>query len=247
MFVYYLVIYIHNNNEEFAKIKKDNEILHEQLVWDEVLRKKVDEMKIEWDGIGGFIEATKDDIDRGDLEGIQDKLEKMPKEYLETIFAERILEHGLKIYHWIDNEYGYPVMFPEKSYISSEYFHLRKFEGKVVYHGAIDIVNTMDHRILSSAGGVVANVGYNNTLGNYIVIKHNINGTSSITEYAHASNIYVKKGERVARGQVIGLIGLSGNTSGYHLHFVLKKWNKKLKKYMPINMVATTTWGLRIK
>ena len=125
---------MHNKNKEFTEVKKDNDRLHEQLIWDEALRKKVDEMKIEWDGIGGFVEATKDDIDNGNLVGIQDKLEKLPKEYLETIFTERILEHGLKIYYWTDDAYGYPVMFPEKCYISSEFYHLRKFFNILVRH-----------------------------------------------------------------------------------------------------------------
>jgi murein DD-endopeptidase MepM/ murein hydrolase activator NlpD len=217
------------------------------LIWNEELKTKVVEMKTKWDGIGGYIEATKEDIDKGNLLGIQEKIGALPKEYLETIFAERIIEHGLNIYHWINNSFDYPVKFPKKSYISSEFYHLRKYQGKIVYHTAIDIVCTNDHRILASADGIVHNVGYNSLFGKYVVIKHVINGKYYITEYAHADNIYVEKGQKVKKGDVIALIGLTGNTDGYHLHYAIKSWNNKLKRYIPINMVATTTYGLRIK
>ena len=247
--LYNLTISAYYQNNKLMKIEEKNKILAEKLKWDEELKIKVVEMKTKWDGIGGYIEATKEDIDKGILDGMQEKIDILPKEYLETIFAERLIEHGLSKYHWINKSFAYPVQFPNKSYISSEFYHLRKFNGKIVYHGAIDIVCTNDYRVLASADGTIHHIGYNNILGKYILIKHFINNKYYITEYAHLENvnIYVKKGQKVSKGDVLGLIGLTGNTDGYHLHFSIKYWHRSLKRYIPINMVATTTYKLRIK
>jgi murein DD-endopeptidase MepM/ murein hydrolase activator NlpD len=242
-----LTISVYYQTKKLSKIEEENKILEEKLIWDEELKIKVAEMKTKWDGIGGYIEATKEDIDKGILEGIQDKIDVLPKEYLETIFAERLIEHGLKKYHWIYKSFDYPVQFPNKSYISSEFYHMRKYNGKIVYHGGIDIVCTNDYRVLASAEGTIQKIGYNSILGKYIIIKHVINKKHYITEYAHLDNIYVKKGQDVGKGDVLALIGLTGNTNGYHLHFALKYWHRSLKKYIPVNMVATTTYKLRIK
>lgn len=241
------IISAYYQNNRLSNVEERNKLLEEKLVWDEELKTKVLEMKTKWDGIGGYIEATKADIDKGKLEGIQKKIEVLPKEYLETIFAERLIEHGLDKYYWTYKSFDYPVKFPNKSYISSEFYHLRKYNNKIIYHGAIDIVCTTDYRILASADGVVQHIGYNDILGKYIVLKHIINKKYYITEYAHVENIYVQKGQKIKKGDVLALIGLTGNTDGYHLHFAIKYWDNALKRYIPINMVATTTYKLRIK
>jgi murein DD-endopeptidase MepM/ murein hydrolase activator NlpD len=245
--LYQMIIILHGLKTENLELASDNETLKERLVWDKELKDKLYEMKIQWDGVGGYVESAKDEIDRGELSGIEDKLESMPREYLETIYKDRIIKHGLANYFWAYKDFGYPVYSPEKSYVSSEFYNARKFNGAVVFHQALDIVATTDHRILATLDGVVRARGYNKILGNYIEIRHFINNEYYLTEYAHAEIIYPKKGARVKKGDVIGVIGLSGNTTGYHLHFALKKWNGRINDYYPVNIVATSTWGLKIK
>ena len=58
--------------------------------------------------------------------------------------------------------------------------------------------------------------------GNYIKIKH-YNGYYTL--YAHLSEVYVKKGEKVVKGQIIGYMGSSGNANGKHLHFEVRNKN----------------------
>lgn len=242
-----LIISTYYQTNKLKKIEKENKILTEKLIWDKELKTKVIEMKTKWDGIGGYIEATKEDIDKGELIGIEEKIEILPKEYLETIFAERLIQHGLNRYYWINNAFGYPVLYPDTSYISSEFFHLRKYNNRIVYHGGIDIVSTDDYRILASADGIVEHIGYNNIFGKYIVLKHSINKKYYITEYAHLDDIYITKGQKIKKNDVLGVIGLTGNTDGYHLHFAIKYWDNSKKQYVSLNMVATTTYKLRIK
>jgi murein DD-endopeptidase MepM/ murein hydrolase activator NlpD len=85
------------------------------------------------------------------------------------------------------------------------------------YHMAYDIANPAAPGIASADNGVVIvppfmRYGY----GNHIIVDH---GGGLSTLYAHLSEIYVKNGDRVARGQVIGRMGSTGRSTGTNLHF----------------------------
>jgi murein DD-endopeptidase MepM/ murein hydrolase activator NlpD len=85
------------------------------------------------------------------------------------------------------------------------------------YHMAFDIANPSGPGVVAADSGVVSvppfmRYGY----GNHIVIDHG-NGMSTL--YGHLLEIYVKTGDRVSRGQVIGRMGSTGRSTGTHLHF----------------------------
>ena len=66
--------------------------------------------------------------------------------------------------------------------------------------------------------------------GNYIVIDH---GNGMTTLYAHCASLKVTKGQKVTKGEVIGIVGTTGWSTGYHLHFEVRKDNTPVdpKKY----------------
>ena len=70
--------------------------------------------------------------------------------------------------------------------------------------------------VLATASGQVVTVGFDNSFGNYIIIKHN---HGMYTRYAHLNSFRVKKGETVRQGQTIGTIGNTGVSTGPHLHY----------------------------
>jgi len=70
--------------------------------------------------------------------------------------------------------------------------------------------------VVSTANGQVVTVGYDESFGNNIIIKHK---HGIYTRYAHLSTTRVRKGDMVTQGQVIGTIGDSGLTTGPHLHY----------------------------
>jgi len=70
--------------------------------------------------------------------------------------------------------------------------------------------------VMATASGQVVNVGYDNSFGNSIIIKHN---HGIYTRYAHLNSIRVKKGHFVEQGQIIGTIGNTGISTGPHLHY----------------------------
>ena len=88
-------------------------------------------------------------------------------------------------------------------------------------HTGLDISGTgYGSKIYATNNGVVEIAEYHYSYGNYVVINHN-NGY--MTLYAHMSKIGVKKGQTVARGEVIGYVGMTGSATGPHVHYEVWK------------------------
>lgn len=88
------------------------------------------------------------------------------------------------------------------------------------FHRGIDIQAPRGAPVLSAARGTVAVASNANGYGHYIVIDHG-NGTSTL--YAHLLDFAVNRGDRVVAGDTIGRVGKSGNATGYHLHFEVRR------------------------
>jgi len=92
-------------------------------------------------------------------------------------------------------------------------------------HIGIDIALNKNSFIYSTAIGKVIKVDSNSQFGLHIWISHNKNYK---TLYAHLSKVMVKEGDSVKRGQVIGLSGSSGHSTGPHLHYEVWKDDKPI-------------------
>lgn len=91
------------------------------------------------------------------------------------------------------------------------------------YHSGIDVAAPVGTFILASANGVVESLGFDESLGNFVSIKHDFDGLVYYSVYAHMldESIMVKKGDVIIKGQPIGIIGATGRVTGVHLHFTL--------------------------
>ena len=88
------------------------------------------------------------------------------------------------------------------------------------FHTGIDLVEPFGSPIYAADDGIVALVGSSSSgYGNYVVIAHS-GGLATL--YGHLSTPLVKVGQPVTQGQVVGLEGATGNTTGLHLHFELR-------------------------
>ena len=87
-------------------------------------------------------------------------------------------------------------------------------------HRAIDIGAPIGSAVLTSDGGFVSFVGWTDIGYGYLIIIDHANGYSSY--YAHLSQMYVTLGQQVNRGQVIGAVGSTGNSTGPHLHLEIR-------------------------
>ncbi len=88
------------------------------------------------------------------------------------------------------------------------------------FHSGIDIGAQYGATIVAAYGGTVVASTYNASMGNYIMIDH---GDSLYTIYMHCSKLYVSSGQDVSAGQSIAAVGSTGNSTGPHLHFTVRR------------------------
>ena len=110
-----------------------------------------------------------------------------------------------------------PSIWPAKGWLSSRFGYRRSpFTGKKEFHNGIDICTRMAAPIVAPADGTVTSICREHLSGNLLYINH---GYGLVTKYAHLQKALVRKGERVKRGERIGLVGSSGRSTGPHLHY----------------------------
>ena len=114
---------------------------------------------------------------------------------------------------------GNDFLWPVKGEISSG-FGLRN--GRP--HEGIDIRAPRGRKVRAALKGKVTFSGWKNGYGRTVIIEHN--GYSTL--YAHLDRIHVKAAQFVERGSVVGRVGRSGRSTGYHLHFEIRKGTRAL-------------------
>jgi murein DD-endopeptidase MepM/ murein hydrolase activator NlpD len=107
------------------------------------------------------------------------------------------------------------------------------------FHAGIDFKGNTGDEVQATGNGVVKKSEYNPSLGNYIVISH---GNGYETTFAHLSKRKVKKDETVERGDVIGLVGNTGRSTGSHLHYEVRLYGNPVNpmKYMQVAGMSVT-------
>ena len=86
-------------------------------------------------------------------------------------------------------------------------------------HTALDISVPKGTPIMAAADGVIDYCGKNRSSGNYVRIDHKSNEFGYKTAYAHLNKIYVKRKQKVKRGDIIGEVGRTGMSTASHLHY----------------------------
>ncbi len=111
-----------------------------------------------------------------------------------------------------------PTQRPVASGELGSYFGWRidPMTGRSALHTGLDFQADPGTPILAAAGGVVVSQEFHPAYGNMVEIDH---GNDLLTRYAHASKVYVKKGDLIRRGQKIAEVGTTGRSTGPHLHF----------------------------
>jgi murein DD-endopeptidase MepM/ murein hydrolase activator NlpD len=87
-------------------------------------------------------------------------------------------------------------------------------------HTGLDIAVRANSYIRAAGGGTVRVAGVDEVYGQYVVIHH---GSDLESVYGHASKLFVTAGDRVRRGEVIGLTGSTGRSTAPHLHFEIRR------------------------
>ena len=110
-----------------------------------------------------------------------------------------------------------PSIRPVNGWITSGYgYRVSPFTGNKTMHKGMDIAAPTGTPIHAPASGVVIFSGKKAGFGNFVMIAH---GYGVVTRYGHNHQNMVQPGQKIARGDVIGTVGMSGRTTGPHLHY----------------------------
>ena len=114
-----------------------------------------------------------------------------------------------------------PSMQPVDNLQFTSNFGVRSdpFRGTAAMHAGVDIPGAIGTPIYATADGIVTHAGRQGGYGNLVQIDH---GRGIQTRYGHLSQILVPANTRVKRGQIIGLMGSTGRSTGSHLHYEVR-------------------------
>ena len=131
------------------------------------------------------------------------------------------------------------LSFLERTFLTGVVFHapilgvqtsgygnrIDPFVNEMTFHGGIDISTKEGKIVRASRGGKVVYAEAENGYGNLVILRHEL---GYYTLYGHLGEILVEKDENVERGQPLGRVGITGKTTGPHLHFEIRRYNQQL-------------------
>lgn len=157
---------------------------------------------------------------------------------------------------FIEEEYGEKLIYRADKYLEilrtiplgrpvpgkiSSKFGKRKdpMLKKNAFHPGIDFRGHTGDAIRATADAKVKEASRNKVLGRYVILSH---GNGFETIFAHMHKSFVKKGETVKRGQVIGQIGNTGRSTGSHLHYGIRYNDESIDpiKYLQVADLSLT-------
>ena len=150
------------------------------------------------------------------------------------------LTHRASLSDWIAATTA-PTLWPVTGPITGP-FGARQdpFNGEGSFHAGIDISCHYGSPILAPADGVVTYADFYSGYGRMLEIDH---GNSVVTRYGHLSGFAVTDGESVRKGQVIGYVGMSGRSTGAHLHYEVRIHDTPVNPHKYLRNVADSAFG----
>ena len=128
-----------------------------------------------------------------------------------------------------------PAIWPTRGYLSDDFGNrTHPFTGKVEFHSGQDIATQLGNNVIAPADGIVLVAEAREYYGNMIMIDHDF---GYVTYYGHLSGFNVREGQRVKRYDVIGYVGTTGRSSGPHLHYEVRYFDKPLN---PLDFILDT-------
>ncbi len=159
--------------------------------------------------LGGFLaEDIEVPADRAYL--IEPEVERGEFARLDAVF-----ENSAPTPYWAAA--GETFSYPVTNALSSTFGSVRTFNGTVpTRHTGWDFQAATGTPVVAAASGVVAFAGRLDIRGSHVIIDH---GAGVFTGYSHFSQTHVTRGQEVVQGQIIGMTGNTGRSSGPHLHW----------------------------
>lgn len=237
----------HNSSDEVSKLQKQ---LKKSLKQERLLDKQIAELKKNREKQEAAFKAEKEHLLSNAVSELTERSHlikeivgtigiKLPKETLSDeknsggpFIADLPLQQDQLIYRadrYIKTISLLPFGQPIKGKITSRYGKRRDpLNHKSAFHPGVDIRGKRGEEIKATADGVVKKAFKNGGYGNYVMIDH---GNGYTTAFAHMQKYLVRRGDRVKRGQVIGLVGNTGRSTGPHLHYEVALNGKTINPY----------------
>jgi len=114
------------------------------------------------------------------------------------------------------------------------------FNGEGAFHSGVDIASSYGQSVIAPADGVVIFADFLGGYGRAIVIDH---GHGITTRYGHLANFAVTPGQQVNRGDTIGYVGLSGRSTGPHLHYEVRINDTPVNPHKYLRLTVAHTGG----
>lgn len=127
-----------------------------------------------------------------------------------------------------------PTMWAHVGRITNEFGQRRNPFGGLSYefHAGMDISGDTGDVVVAPANGVVSKAGWLGGYGNMVELNH---GNGLTTRYGHLSKLGVRAGDKLQRGQILGLVGSTGRSTGAHLHFEVRLNDRPInpRRFLP--------------
>jgi murein DD-endopeptidase MepM/ murein hydrolase activator NlpD len=162
--------------------------------------------------------SSNDLTEQEKIASIADGINWLSKEA--TIQEQSLQELALAAEHKSSRWAATPSIWPVKGWVTSGFGpRVSPFTEKPAWHDGLDIGAAANAPVQAPAQGRVTTIGFDPKLGNIVKIDH---GFGIETVYGHLAKALVKEGQRVKRGEVVGLVGSTGLATGPHLHYMVK-------------------------
>ncbi|MBN2612538.1 MAG: M23 family metallopeptidase [Bacteroidales bacterium] len=169
----------------------------------------------------------------GQLTAIAQKIDRLERQLILQGKSYDYISENTRI--WIEELKSIPSIMPvspnDLTMISSVFgTRIDPFTHLLSEHHGYDYVAPFGTKVYATGNGIVTLSNYSRKgYGNEVIIDHNF-GFS--TRYAHLSEILTEQGDSVKRGQVIGLVGSTGRSTGPHLHYEVRYLNRPVNPYL---------------
>ncbi|HQP33361.1 MAG TPA: M23 family metallopeptidase [Candidatus Cloacimonas sp.] len=136
-----------------------------------------------------------------------------------------------------------PSIYPSFGRISDGWgLRVHPIRNEIEFHYGLDISNEAGTPIYATAAGTVKTTDYETSYGKRIVINH---GNGYETLYGHLYSYMVRSGDQVIKGQIIGLMGSSGISTGPHLHYEVHNCDAKVNPVAYLNRIDELFYAMR--
>jgi murein DD-endopeptidase MepM/ murein hydrolase activator NlpD len=134
-----------------------------------------------------------------------------------------------------------PNLWPVEGQVTGSFGErIDPFNGEGAFHSGVDIGSTYGRQVIAPADGVVTFADFLGGYGKALMLDH---GHGISTRYGHLSGYAVTPGQHIHRGDVIGYVGLSGRSTGPHLHYEVRINDTPVNPYKYLRMTVAHSGG----